>query len=59
MMEEWLVPVLQKWHEQDAMRRQEESLARTIKGQRHEELNFIRLSNEMWVCIVVIIVFVV
>jgi hypothetical protein len=38
------------------MRRSEESLARTIKGQRCEELSFICLSDELWVCTVVIIV---
>jgi hypothetical protein len=40
-MEKWLVLVLQKWQEQDAMQRQEEGLARTIRRQKHEELNFL------------------
>jgi hypothetical protein len=45
-MEKWLGFVLSKygknkiWQEQDAMRREEEGLARTIRGQKHEELKF-------------------
>jgi hypothetical protein len=58
-MEEWLVLVLQKWQEQDVMRRSDEGLARTIRAQRHEKLSILCLSDELWVCIVVIIVFVV
>jgi hypothetical protein len=36
-----------------------EGLARTIRGQKHKELSFLCLSDELWVCTILIIVFVV
>jgi hypothetical protein len=53
-MEEWLVLEIQKWPEQDAMWRYEEGLDRIVRGQK---LSFLCLSDELWVCIVVLIVF--
>ncbi len=47
----------QKWQEQDAMQEIKKGLIKTIRGQRHEKLNFLCLNDELWVCIVVIIVF--
>jgi hypothetical protein len=53
-MEEGLVLEIQKWPEQDAMWRYEEGLDRIVRGQK---LSFLCLSDELWVCIVVLIVF--